>query len=61
MLLVGFIIRIYHDARSYECQIRDTQFNDFVHVMACHNANQHTNTQKVIHYLSKDCVHVCMS
>ena len=28
MLLVGFIIRIYHDAWSPECQIRQYLFNN---------------------------------
>jgi len=26
--LIGFIIRVYHDARSSECQIRVTVFGD---------------------------------
>ena len=35
MHLVGFIIRIYHDARSSECQIREKQRLRFPYAIVC--------------------------
>jgi hypothetical protein len=42
--LVGFIIRVYHDARSSECQIRNVEFVydlDVIRLMALPTVRYH--------------------